>query len=857
MASRKENLKALFANTRTRVIIIFTFIILVVAIFIGVIKFYIFTEHGPEAATRLASTPSISSIPGSLNPTEQYAELQEKQNVDQAQAALVRGGSAIPTIIKTQTLSGNVESIGAETGATTGEGGVGFVTLSREPEAGVRRAWFDALKKNNCSADSIKQVISQGGKLSDVKTVCSCAQLKKSGYQVADLKQICSCKELKSAGVQANEFKQNGYTPAQLEACGFDACTLKSIGFTAQELKDGGFNDDELKGAGFSPEEIARAGGIPPGMTTDEIRKSGCNEESLRKLKAAGVSAAAIRRISGCNVAQLKAAGFTPKELKNAGFTAAELKGAGFTPADLKAAGFGAKDLLNAGFNPEDLKKAGFTPADLGAASFVSGQIIPPGLRIDCSEASLKAARAAGISATTIRQKYGCDAAAMKAAGYTPSELKDAEFTPAELKNAGFNPRDLRDAGFGLNDLKNAGFSPKDLKDAGFDLNDLKNAGFNPKELQEAGYTPQELKNAGFKAIDFKNAGLSPEDARKAGFNNQDLRDAGWTNADLAATPETTAGFPSFQAGLGTNLMPGVPGSTIPSPALTNTQRAAIAAEAASASQLQKILKNQNARLNEQRFQQNIQQRSGEMASAAGEALQSWARVATQIYVGGAEKGALPEGASVIPGAHGPGGPPQPGLMEGEESRAIIKTGDILFAVIDTTVNSDEPSPILATVVSGRFKGAKLIGSFTLPNRAKKVVISFNTMSVPGAPKSTSINAFAIDANTARTALSSRVNNHYLLRYGSLFASSFLEGFGNALMATDTIVTVGGTGGGGTVTIQQGIGRSTLTNAVIGLATLGRSWGQAAQQLFNTPPTIEVCSGTAIGVLFTQDLMNL
>ena len=130
-------------------------------------------------------------------------------------------------------------------------------------------------------------------------------------------------------------------------------------------------------------------------------------------------------------------------------------------------------------------------------------------------------------------------------------------------------------------------------------------------------------------------------------------------------------------------------------------------------------------------------------------------------------------------------------------------------------------------------------------------------MSVPGAAKSTSISAYAIDANTAQTALSSRADHHYLLRYGSLFASSFLEGFGNAFQSANTTVTIGGTAGGDNVTVQNGIGRSALQNAVIGMATLGKSWGQAAQQQFSTPTTVEVFAGTPMGILFTQDLTTL
>ena len=119
-------------------------------------------------------------------------------------------------------------------------------------------------------------------------------------------------------------------------------------------------------------------------------------------------------------------------------------------------------------------------------------------------------------------------------------------------------------------------------------------------------------------------------------------------------------------------------------------------------------------------------------------------------------------------------------------AKTFIKAGDILFAVMDTAVNSDQPGPILATIVSGKLKGSKLIGSFNLPTNSDRMLITFNLISIPGSNKTTSINAYAIDPNTGRTALSTRANHHYLLRYGSLFASTFLQGFGNAFQAAGT-----------------------------------------------------------------------
>ncbi|HAU1254803.1 TPA: type IVB secretion system protein DotG/IcmE [Legionella pneumophila] len=1048
MASKKENLKSLFSNTRTRVIIIFTAALLIIAVVIGFFKIRSATTSSIAAAEVSTVPGGIQSIPGVLDPTAQYAKLQEEQNITQAQVAEKTGGSAIPTIIRTQALGEGVGVIGSQSG-------VGFAALAQEELGGPQRSlWIQELQDGGCSKSVITKVVNQGAQLPDLKAACSCVQLKDSGYGLQELEQVCECKELKAAGYNARQLKEAGYSAGRLRNCGFDACELRNAGFTAQEMKDGGFSDGELKGAGFSDAEIAKASGLPDGITADDVRKAGCGAAALAKLRQAGVSASAIRKISGCTAEQLKAAGYTAKELKDAGFSAADLKRAGFSAAELKDAGFTARDLLNAGFTPADLAKAGFsnaqikaaqaelppgitpqdvknagcdvealkkereagvsaalirqyagcsaqalkaagfTDADLASAGFTPAQIsaatplsdaeikaagcdpdklkklfsagvsakrikelngcsaealkaagydaqsllaagftpqellaagftpkqledaglnpasiIADGRVADCSVESLKKARAAGVSALTIKQTLGCSAAALKAAGYTAKELKDAGFTAAELKAAGFSAKDLkdagftakelRDAGFSAQELKDVGFSAKDLKDAGFSAaelkaagftaaqlkaagfsaKDLKDAGFSAAELKAAGFSAKELKDAGFSASDLKNAGFSAKELKDAGFSASDLKNAGFSaselkNAGYSADELKKAGYTSAElrnagfspqesavAGLqGPDLqqldssitgIPSIPGAT-PRPTTSDA--------ASSAEQLQAILQKQNEQLAEQKYQQEIQQRTSDMLTAATQLVQDWKKVETQVYTEGTEETKTSGGESSVPGAGtGAGANNQPVEQgaSGAQNQAIIKTGDIMFAVLDTAVNSDEPGPILATIVTGKLKGSKLIGSFNLPSNADKMVITFNTMSIPGAEKTISISAYAIDPNTARTALSSRTNHHYLMRYGSLFASSFLQGFGNAFQSANTTITIGGTGGGNNITVANGVGRSTLENAVIGLATVGKAWSQQAQQLFNTPTTVEVYSGTGLGILFTQDVTTI
>jgi intracellular multiplication protein IcmE len=241
--------------------------------------------------------------------------------------------------------------------------------------------------------------------------------------------------------------------------------------------------------------------------------------------------------------------------------------------------------------------------------------------------------------------------------------------------------------------------------------------------------------------------------------------------------------------------------------------------------------------------------------------IQEWNQSPTQAYTEGTNKEQGAASAATV----GPGPGPQVDLASGGQANMgddemskqqdiFIKTGDILFAVIDSSVNTDEPAPILATITNGVLKGSKLIGNFNLPSNADKMVITFTTLSMKGVNKTIGISAYAIDPNTGRTALSGSTNHHYLQRYGSLFASTFLEGFGNAFQSANTTITIGGTGGVTNTSVQNGIGRSLTSNAVIGLATVGKAWGQQAQQNMNIPTTVQVYSGTPVGVLFLQDV---
>ncbi|NKB46541.1 MAG: type IVB secretion system protein DotG/IcmE [Legionellales bacterium] len=904
MAQMIKNLGRLFSDTRARLIILLTLFFVVLAIGIGL---YSLGKSGSDevSAQLQAGGQSVRSVPGALDPTEQYAELQEEQNIRQAERAKETGESAIPTIIQSYRF-GEGEFIDPD----DADAGAGFVSLTQlESEGGLARdLWLTRLAQSNCDPQMATAALAQGASMADLAEICTCPRLLEIGYTLKELKPVCDCTGFKALGLGPDELSEAGYSVFELFRCGFDACSMQSSGFSANDLYAAGYTSGELRGAGFSAADIQNAIGLPAGVTAADVRAAGCTPEELRRLRQAGVSAAAIRKISGCSAEDLRAAGFTADELKAAGFSAAELRNAGFTEDELKAAGFSAAQLKAAGFvspgaelqlpsgiSADDLRNMDCSPAtlqrlrdqgvsaaaiqrytgcsvgQLRAAGFtdvemagVEGDPLAKLREAGCTVEAIRQAREAGISAAQIRQLLGCSAEAMRAAGFSAAELKDAGFSAAELKNAGFgadelkaagfSAEELKAAGFSAAELKAAGFSPRELRDAGFSADELKAAGFSAAELKAAGFSAQELKAAGFpldelkaagfNAAQLREAGFSPQELTAAGFSVDELRAAGFTNEDLQRAGVLAPLAPQAQvAGLAAEqqVVPVVPPTALTSPGATELV-------AVSDQELDTILAQQAQIISEQQLEQDIQQRRGLMAGQAGQLISTWSTPPTQFFAEG-----TPPTEIASDGTGMGGGRDGNGQMGGEDgqtqSAVLISAGDILFGVLNTAVNSDEPGPILATIVAGELKGAKLIGSLSLPTDGQKVILSFNTMSIPNAPRTISINAVAVDPETARTALSSRTNNHYLLRYGSLFAAAFLQGFGQAFNVKGTTIEIDG------VSIAtENIGRTLSENAIIGLSTVGERWGDQLDPIFNRRPTVQVFSGTALGILFTQDV---
>lgn len=256
----------------------------------------------------------------------------------------------------------------------------------------------------------------------------------------------------------------------------------------------------------------------------------------------------------------------------------------------------------------------------------------------------------------------------------------------------------------------------------------------------------------------------------------------------------------------------------------------------------------------EQQKQKQILQTT--MDNQAKSIFQAWNEYTPQVLVAGEapDKAAQAGGSSTSSTTEG--GTLSGGTTGQASGPALFKAGTIIFAVLDTAVNSDEPGPVLATIIEGPYRGAKLVGSVTTASQAgglppEKVTLSFSQMTLLDRPSTLAVQAVAIDPDTARTAVATDVDHHYLLRYGTLFASSLLTGYAQSITSQGTVQTTAANGQATTTTTPQLNDRKTIFAA---LGQVGNRLGQATANWFNIPPTITVDAGTGVGILFLSDV---
>lgn len=175
-----------------------------------------------------------------------------------------------------------------------------------------------------------------------------------------------------------------------------------------------------------------------------------------------------------------------------------------------------------------------------------------------------------------------------------------------------------------------------------------------------------------------------------------------------------------------------------------------------------------------------------------------------------------------------------------------LKPGDLLYAIVDVGVNSDVPSAVLATVTSGTYRNARLMGGFQ--RHDERLVLAFNRAVLPSG-ETIQLEAYAVDPSTSEASVASSVDTHFFSRWGGLIASAFLEGLGSAKRYSGAQSTIYGNSNGESTDQMVWNTYSVEDQAWIAAGKVGEKAGKIFEKGFDRPPTVRLESGTPVGVL--------
>jgi intracellular multiplication protein IcmE len=182
----------------------------------------------------------------------------------------------------------------------------------------------------------------------------------------------------------------------------------------------------------------------------------------------------------------------------------------------------------------------------------------------------------------------------------------------------------------------------------------------------------------------------------------------------------------------------------------------------------------------------------------------------------------------------------------------VLRAGDILYAVLDTEVNSDySDQAVMATIVHGKFKGARVLGNLAVGGPdGDALLLRFSSLSQPTWPASLSISALGVNPDTAQQGMASSVDHHYLQRWGTLFATSFLSGYADAVSSAGSASI---SADGSSVQVTQAP-VSPAGRIMVGLGEVGKAASSEAQAYMNRPPTVILNAGVPVALLLTADV---
>ncbi len=176
----------------------------------------------------------------------------------------------------------------------------------------------------------------------------------------------------------------------------------------------------------------------------------------------------------------------------------------------------------------------------------------------------------------------------------------------------------------------------------------------------------------------------------------------------------------------------------------------------------------------------------------------------------------------------------------------LLPAGTIEYAQLITEANTDVPGPILAEIMTGPFKGGRLIGTFE--ETYNYLTLNFNTIVLNGVDYSAE--GVAIDPKTTLPGMATDINRRYFARVVLPVAAEFITGFASAIADSgNTSITISGD----SVTESSSNSRSEDQEVALGIAKAGEELGGIINEIKdNYPQLLRVRAGTPMGILFVS-----
>jgi len=189
-----------------------------------------------------------------------------------------------------------------------------------------------------------------------------------------------------------------------------------------------------------------------------------------------------------------------------------------------------------------------------------------------------------------------------------------------------------------------------------------------------------------------------------------------------------------------------------------------------------------------------------------------------------------------------------PDTLGDPSAKLLIKTGNMMYATLDSEVNTDDGGDVLATIRGGKWDGAKIIGRVEqAPNNIR---LKFSTMAPQDNRPTMRINAVALREEDSKQGIAQDIDHHTFARYTSLAAASLLSGYGQ-VYSTPVGTTVISPGGTVSTTTTEPTNRQVIGAAV---GEMGQAMAQEIRRGFNRPTTYKTPAQKGFGLFFMQDV---